>query len=103
MERTTTSSRTTIRLPDALHRQLKVLAAERGTTMQDLLEAALKIIVESGLDRPVRDANTGTLRIPPHLETVVETFIEFWQHPKNPTEMQIRRLLETVLGLSHEK
>ncbi len=103
MERTTTSNRTTIRLSDDLHKRLKVLAAERGTTMQDLLEAALKIIVEGGLDQPARAAQTGALRIPPHLEPVVEAFVEFWQHPRSPTEKQIRKLIETVLGLSAEK
>ena len=103
MERTSTSSRTTIRLSDDLHRKLKVLAAERGTTMQDLLEAALKIIVEGGLDQPARVRPSGALSIPAHMEPVVEAFVEFWQHPRSPTERQIRKLIETILGLSPEK
>jgi hypothetical protein len=71
--------------------------------MQDLLEAALRIIVEGGLDQPARVARDGDLQIPPHLEPVVEAFVEFWQHPKSPTERQIRKLIETVLGLSAEQ
>ena len=71
--------------------------------MQDLLEAALTIIVERGVDQPARGKQRGALRIPPHLEPVVEAFVEFWQRPKSPTNEQIRKLLETVLGLSGEK
>src|SRR5712692_7517282 len=93
LDRTPTSNRTTIRLSDDLHRRLKVLAAERGTTMQDLLEQALRIIVEGGLDQPARVAQDGALRIPPHLEPMVEAFVDFFLNHTTTTERQIRKLI----------
>lgn len=93
---TDSTNRTTIRLPDKLHRRLKVLAAERGVTMQELLEAALNVVVEGGLDRAARRRGRS-LVIPAHMEPTVGAFIRFWQNPKDSTEEQIRRLVELVL------
>jgi len=92
----TTHGRTTIRLPEALHKRLKVLAAERDTTMQELLESALTYFLDSAGGVPV--AQHGPAKTPAHLVAVVEAFLDFWQQPKNPTEQQIRRLMEEVLG-----
>src|SRR3989442_9132829 len=103
MDRPTVPDRTTIRLSHDLHRKLKVLAAERGTTMQALLEAALTATVEGGLRQPARFPQNGILQIPGHLEPVVKAFVEFWQHPKSPTDRQLRKLIETALGLPPEK
>jgi len=91
----TTHGRTTIRLPEALHRRLKVLAAERETTMQELLESALTYFMDSAGRTAV--AQQSPVKTPAHLTAVVEGFLDFWQRPKNPTEQQIRRLMEEVL------
>ena len=40
VETTPKINRTTVRLPEGLHRKLKVLAANRGVTLQALIEAA---------------------------------------------------------------
>lgn len=93
---TASTGRTTIRLPEALHRRLKVLAAEHGTTMQDLLEMAVNNLVSGAVQvGPQR----GPARVPGNLGGLVEAFLDFWQHPKNPTEEHIRRLMENVLGV----
>jgi hypothetical protein len=93
------SNRTTIRLPDAVHKRLKIIAAERGTTMQDLLETALTHVIEGGLDRESTHPQ-DEFAIPPHLEKVVKSFVTYWQRPlETPTDRQIRRLIETVIGM----
>ena len=92
----TTHGRTTIRLPDTLHKRLKVLAAERETTMQELLETALILLLDSEARSTV--SQYPQVKAPAHLTAVVESFIDFWQRPNNPTEQHIRRLMEEVLG-----
>jgi antitoxin-like ribbon-helix-helix protein len=96
LQTSTTHGRTTIRLPDALHKRLKVLAAERDTTMQELLESALTYFMDAAGGIP--GAQHAPAKTPAHLISVVEAFLDFWQHPKNPTEQQIRHLMEEVLG-----
>ncbi len=38
-------TRLTVMVPDSLHRRLKIVSAERRTSMKELVESALKIYV----------------------------------------------------------
>ena len=66
--------------------------------MQDILETALTMLVESGADEPGKQRARRKAAVPAHLYQVVECFVEFWQRPRSPTDEQVRNLMETILA-----
>jgi hypothetical protein len=90
--------RTTVRVPDDLHRRVKALAAERGIVVQDLIEMLFLAWVDGALDPSPGSKRRKTGSVPAHLEPVVQAFAEFWQHPRDDTDKQLRRFLEFVLA-----
>lgn len=89
---------TTVRVPEALHRQAKLFATGRGMSFQDLIEASLKKALEGGLDTPPAEPRRRkSVAVPAGLEQTVAAFARFWEKPKDETALQLRDFLEGFL------